>query len=143
MTYEQAGHGRAGLGINTDEGTVLTLIDRINHHYTTSISTIEIASQNIKKLNTAYQEFYKNKSTKYKNFILSGNVDNINKLKKLLDRHEIKYGSPSLNKVVKGFDFNSKKNKSIKFKPDNLIKENYKDVKVSVFLNKKLNYQIH
>tara|TARA_B110000238_G_C16135735_1_gene443561 strand:+ start:1769 stop:4249 length:2481 start_codon:yes stop_codon:yes gene_type:complete len=121
MTYEQAGGGRAGLGLYNKEGIELTLIDRINHHYTTSISTIEIASQNIKKLNTAYQEFYKNKSTKYKNFILSGNVDNINKLKKLLDRHEIKYGSPSLNKVVKGFDFNSKKNKSIKLKPDNLI----------------------
>jgi len=121
MTYEQAGGGRAGLGLNNGEGIELTLIDRINHHYTTSISTVEIASQNIKKLNVAYQEFYKNKSTKYKNFVLSGNLDNINKLKTLLDRHEIKYGSPKLNKKIKGYDYNSKTTKSFKLRHNNLI----------------------
>ena len=46
MTYEQAGHGRAGLGIQTDEGFVLTLVDRLNHHTTTGLSTVEIASKN-------------------------------------------------------------------------------------------------
>ena len=121
MTYEQAGGGRAGLGLKNDEGIELTLIDRINHHYTTSISTVEIASQNIKTLNKAFKEFYKNKSTKYKNFVLSGNYDKINKLKILLDRHDIKYGSPKLNKNIKGFDYNSKKNMTIKLEKDNLI----------------------
>jgi len=121
MTYEQAGGGRAGLGLNNNEGVELTLVDRINHHYTTSISTVEIASKNIKELNTAYQNFYKNKSTKYKNFILSGNADNINKLKTLLDRHKIKYGASNERKDIKGFDFNSKKNITIKLKSDNLI----------------------
>ena len=48
MTYEQAGHGRAGLGIDNDEGIELTLVDRINHHTTTSLSTVEISSQNAK-----------------------------------------------------------------------------------------------
>ncbi|MDG2372505.1 MAG: M14 family zinc carboxypeptidase [Flavobacteriaceae bacterium] len=121
MTYEQAGGGRAGLGLNNNEGIEVTLVERINHHYTTSISTVEIASKSIKELNTAYQKFYKNKSTKYKNFILSGNVDNINKLKTLLDRHKIKYGVPNEKKDVKGYDFNSKKTKTIKLKYDNLI----------------------
>lgn len=121
MTYEQAGGGRAGLGLKNGEGIELTLFDRIDHHYTTSISTVEIASKNIKKLNIAYQEFYKNKSTKYKNFVLSGNRDRIEKLKKLLDRHQITYGSPNSNLKIKGFDFNSKKEKSIKLKPDNLV----------------------
>ena len=37
MTYEQAGHGRAGLGIDNDEGIKLTLVDRIKHHTTTSL----------------------------------------------------------------------------------------------------------
>ena len=44
MTYEQAGHGRAGLGINTDEGNVLTLKDRVAHHTTTGLSTFNISS---------------------------------------------------------------------------------------------------
>ena len=38
MTYEQAGHGRAGLAINTDEGEVLTLKARATHHNTTGLS---------------------------------------------------------------------------------------------------------
>jgi hypothetical protein len=50
MTYEQAGQG--GLGILNDEGIILTLVDRVAHHTTTGISTVEIASQNAQKLNT-------------------------------------------------------------------------------------------
>jgi hypothetical protein len=43
MTYEQGGIG-AGLGIKTRSGDTLTLTDRLTHHYTSSISTIEVAS---------------------------------------------------------------------------------------------------
>ena len=46
MTYEQGGGGTGGLGVETDEGDTLTLYDRAIHHYTTSLSTIEIASLN-------------------------------------------------------------------------------------------------
>ena len=46
MTYEQAGGGVAGLGIKNDENLILTLKDRIEHHYTTGISTVEMASKN-------------------------------------------------------------------------------------------------
>jgi len=35
MTYEQAGHGRAGLAIKTADNDILTLKDRVAHHYTT------------------------------------------------------------------------------------------------------------
>jgi hypothetical protein len=41
MTYEQGGIG-AGLGIKTNSGDTLTLADRLLHHYTSSISTIEV-----------------------------------------------------------------------------------------------------
>ncbi len=44
MTFEQGGI-RAGLGVTTGAGDVLTLVDRVNHHYTTGLSTIEMASQ--------------------------------------------------------------------------------------------------
>ncbi|MFW5972779.1 MAG: M14 metallopeptidase family protein [Bacteroidota bacterium] len=45
MTYEQAGGGRAGLGIITQEGDTLSLRDRIDRHVTTGLSTIEVAVQ--------------------------------------------------------------------------------------------------
>ena len=50
MTYEQAGHGKAGLGIIIDNKTELSLKDRIEHHTTTGLSTVEIASKNAVKM---------------------------------------------------------------------------------------------
>src|SRR5690606_6787535 len=35
MTYEKGGSGAAGLGVLTNEGDTLTLLDRITHHHTT------------------------------------------------------------------------------------------------------------
>jgi len=104
MTYEQAGHGRAGLGIQTDEGYVLTLKDRIAHHTTTGLSTIEISSQNADKINTEFTKFFDNSDLKYKSYILKGNTDNLKSLTKLLDKHEIQYGFAS-NGKVSGFHY--------------------------------------
>ena len=92
MTYEQAGHGMAGLGIINDEDVELTLVDRVAHHTTTGLSTIEVASQNAASLNSEFKKFFKNDNLKYKSFVLKGNPDNIKSLTEMLDRHEIKYG---------------------------------------------------
>ncbi|MFT4697841.1 MAG: hypothetical protein ACI9SJ_000972 [Flavobacteriaceae bacterium] len=106
MTYEQAGHGRAGLGINTDEGYELTLIDRVAHHNTTGLSTVEISSKNAKQLNTEFKKFFTSTNFTYKSYVLNGNADKIESLTKLLDKHEIKYGYKS-NGTVSGFNFST------------------------------------
>ncbi|WP_040560001.1 M14 metallopeptidase family protein [Kordia algicida OT-1] len=113
MTYEQAGHGRAGLGIMTDEGDLLTLKDRIAHHHTTGLSTVEISSKNVDKLNAEFKKFFSNKDFTYKSYVLEGNQDRINKLTTLLDRHEIKYGFTA-NTTIKGYDYESNSQKSNK-----------------------------
>ena len=41
MTYEQGGSGEAGLAVETSIGDTLTLKDRIAHHFTTGMSTLE------------------------------------------------------------------------------------------------------
>lgn len=46
MTYEVAGHGRAGLAVERRNGTLLTLADRIARHFTTSLSTVRTAAEN-------------------------------------------------------------------------------------------------
>ncbi|HAT64824.1 MAG TPA: zinc carboxypeptidase, partial [Flavobacteriaceae bacterium] len=84
--------GRAGLGIYTDEGYELTLVDRVAHHTTTGLSTVEISSMNAKKLNTEFKKFFDNSALKYKSYVLKGDADKINALTQLLDLHEIKYG---------------------------------------------------
>jgi len=114
MTYEQAGHGRAGLGIDTDEGYELTLVDRVEHQKTTGLSTVEISSQNAKKLNTEFQKFFK-PNLKYKSYALQGEPDKINALAKLLDKHEVQYGFASSGSAS-GFHFGTNKNGSMNLK---------------------------
>ncbi|MEP0985508.1 M14 metallopeptidase family protein [Ekhidna sp.] len=106
MTYEQAGHGRAGLGIIKQEGDTLSLSDRIQHHYTTGISTIEIAVNNAERLLDEFGQFFgDNSRLEYKTFVLKydGNADKFNSLKSWLNNQGIEYGSSSGR--LKGYDY--------------------------------------
>jgi hypothetical protein len=106
MTYEQAGHGQAGLGILNDEGHVLTLVERLTHHTTAGLSTVEIASKNAKRLNTEFSKFFNNSDLEYRSYVLKGNEDKITSLKSLLDIHEIDYENATSSKVS-GYDYKS------------------------------------
>lgn len=119
MTYEKAGGGVAGLGILNSENKVLTLVDRVNHHTTTGISTVEISSINAKKLNDEFKLFYNNKS-KTNNYILKGNDNKIQTLKKLLDAHEITY-SYGKDFKTSAYSYQSNKNENIQTNVSDLI----------------------
>lgn len=123
MTYEQAGHGMAGLGIINDEDIELTLVDRIAHHTTTGLSTIEVAAQNSDSLASEFKKFFKNDQLKYKSFVLKGNPDNIKALTDMLDRQEIKYGFSNGGKV-KGYNYTESKKGSMDSKGALVISTN-------------------
>ncbi|MEH6513028.1 MAG: M14 metallopeptidase family protein [Maribacter arcticus] len=120
MTYEQGGSGRAGLGIITSIGDTLTLKDRIAHHHTTGLSTIEVASKNVTKLNEEFIKFYKNKNYKYKSYVLNGNPDKLEALTDLLSKHEIKYKVGD-NSTVKGYNYATGKSGSLKSSHKSII----------------------
>ena len=120
MTYEQAGHGMGGLGVMNDEGTELTLVDRIAHHTTTGLSTVEIASKNAEKLNVEFKNFFDNSNLKYKSYVLKGDKDKLNALKTLLDKHEIRYSNASSGKVS-GFNFATSKEGSMTTTDNDLV----------------------
>ena len=141
MTYEQAGHGRAGIGIQTDEGYVLTLKDRLEHHTTTGLSTIEISSKNAVKLNSEFKKFFNNTELKYKSYVLNGETDKINALTKLLDKHHIQYGYTNASKIS-GFNFRKNTQGSINAEGALVVSTNQpkgKMVKVLFEPNVKLN----
>ena len=104
MTYEQGGSGRAGLAIINSNGDTLSLQDRLAHHYTTGMSTVEVAAANIEKLNQEYAKYYRDKSAKYNSYVMSGNKDQVKALASLLDHHEIEYSILNPG-TVKGYNY--------------------------------------
>jgi len=120
MTYEQGGSGQAGLGIITGIGDTLTLKDRIAHHYTTGLSTVEVANKNAQRLNDEFKKFYLNKNFKYKSYVLNGNRDKINSLGRLLQQHEIEYGFAT-NGSVKGYDYTTGKIGNMKISENSMV----------------------
>jgi len=120
MTYEQAGHGRAGLGIKTDEGYILTLKDRLEHHYTTGLSTIEVASKNASELNEEFQNYFSDQDFEYKSYALNGNPDKLETLKELLNKHQIDYSYANTGKI-KGYSFNKSGNGDLDSNENTLV----------------------
>lgn len=121
MTYEQAGHSRAGLGIIKQEGDTLTLLDRISHHYTTGISTIEITSQNVPKVLGEFQNFFDTPAKgKYKTFIIkTDNQDKLQHLTDWLDKNDIKYGMAEGRAT--GFNYMTQETESFTISSNDLV----------------------
>jgi hypothetical protein len=98
MTYEQAGHGRSGRAIDLPTGDTLTLADRVAHHRTTSLSTIEIASKESDRLTQNFRDYFKQAITKpqgkYGTYIVRAETPRgkMKNLLQLLDRNGIAYG---------------------------------------------------
>ena len=130
MTYEQAGHGYAGLGIITDYGDTLTLRDRIDHHYTTGLSTVEIASKNADKLGNEFKKYFDGNNNspygKYKAYIVKNdNADKIAQLTQFLDKHLITYGTLSGSRGLRGFGYRQNKDVSFNASEGDLIISTY------------------
>lgn len=142
MTYEQGGHGMSGLGILNDEGHILTLVERLTHHTVTGLSTVEIASKNAKQLNIEFAKFFDNSDLKYKSYVVKGNQDNLNSLKSLLSKHDIKFENTN-NGKVSGYDYATGKQGTMSVDANSLVihtnQPKGKMVKVLFEPNAKLN----
>jgi len=121
MTYEQGGSGRAGLSIKNEIGDYLTLSDRIAHHYTTGLSTIETAHKNSALLNSEFRKYFTPIKAKYATYIMEGEPGKLAGLRKLLDTHHIPYSSPRNKTSVKGWDYIKQKNTTQTFNSGSLV----------------------
>jgi len=121
MTYEQAGHGKAGLGIQTDEGFVLTLKDRIAHHTSTGISTVEMSAKHALRLNKEFGAFFKTDQPRnFNSYVLKGNKDKVNSLVQLLKSHNINsYTGSTVS--LKGYDYMLQKTLKYTLNSDDII----------------------
>ena len=109
------------MGVDNNENIEVTLTDRIAHHYTTGISTVETATKNKSVLNKNYQAFFKNQNLKYKNFVLEGHPDKLSALARFLEHHEIKSYGLEKNSSVKGYDYQKQRVGNTSFSQNALV----------------------
>jgi len=128
MTYEQAGHGISGRAILLNNGDTLKLSDRILHHKTAALSTVEVTSREKDRVVENFKQYYQSKAGapqgNYKSFVLKNDAASKNKihqLTKLLDHHGIVYGYADVNTSVSGFDYQKMKDGSINVDKDDLV----------------------
>ncbi len=125
MTYEQGGHSRGGLAVATNTGDTLTLTDRVLHHFTTGMSTIESASKNATKLVAEFKKFYDDSrsgvGSSIKTYLLtSDNSSVINNIAHLLQANGIEYGMATNVSNLKGLEYSTGKEANLKLKAYNI-----------------------
>ena len=125
MTYEQGGSGRAGLAVITASGDTLTLKDRIAHHHTTGLSTVEATAQHADKVIREFAQYFKNSKNdpegEYKTYVIKAtNSEKLKSLETLLKRNGIEYGF-GVSKSARGFNYFSGKKENFKISSEDLV----------------------
>ena len=103
MTYEQGGSGRAGLGVITALGDTLSLVDRIAHHYTSGLSTVEVAFNHKERILREFTTYYsENGRQAAKTYIIKSPHGQIrNELIDWFDLHGIEVTSGNTTKPIR------------------------------------------
>jgi len=129
FTYEQGGGGRAGLAITRSVGDTLTLNDRIEGHFLSSMATIKVSYENREKLLEEFIDFFRSGATnptfEYSSVIIkaSNNKFDIKSFCELLEKNQINFSyAGNIGKSYEGFDYlANKKSKTIIEKGDILV----------------------
>lgn len=129
FTYEQGGSRRAGLAVKRKSGKVLTLKERILHHVTTGLSTLETTYAQRDKLSDAFYKYFEmnasNPPGPYKSYIIKyeegADKHALRSLMDMLDRQQIKYGSPDRKKLMKGYGYKEHRERSFEMDMDDLV----------------------
>ncbi|MCO5936686.1 M14 family metallopeptidase [Mucilaginibacter sp. RB4R14] len=143
MTYEQGGIS-AGLAVVTRSGDTLTLVQRIAHHHTTGLSTVEVVSANAQKVVDEFKKFYDNSRQnppgQYKTYVIKNdNNEKVNELAKMLTRNGIQFGYGLANKSVTGYNYFTGATEQYNVEPNDLVVNAYqpKSVLLHVLLEPK------
>ena len=136
MTYEQGGHSRGGRSILIPNADTLTLYDRVLHHKTTALSTVEVSSQNAQRLLDNFKNYYEKSSANppgpFKTYIIKG-TNNKGKLKTLcalLDKNNIRYGKAAAVAGLKAFDYQTGKETTTRIESNDLVISAYQPLAV-------------
>lgn len=123
MTYEQGGIG-AGRAVQTKNGDVLTLRDRIEHHKKALLAVVELSDVLKNELRKNFKGYFKESRTKpkgkYKTYIVKNNPKNQELIKMLnLNRIESSFANETIK--MTGYHYQSDSEKTFLVETDDLI----------------------
>ncbi|WP_222535216.1 M14 metallopeptidase family protein [Pedobacter polysacchareus] len=124
MTYEQGGIG-AGLAVTTIDGDTLTLKDRIAHHFTTGMATLETVSTYADQLVEEFGKYFEKGVTAppgvYKSYVIKAqNKYRQQKMANLLKKNRIQFAY-GLDKEYTGYSYENKKIQRFKGERNDLV----------------------
>lgn len=123
MTYEQGGIG-AGRAVMMRNGSVLKLLDRINHHTAAVETAVETTSWQKDKLIKNFRAYFKESSEnpkgKYKTYVVK-NTGKTQQLAEMLKLNNIQYSFADEAKKSSGYHYQSGKEKDFMIEPNDLI----------------------
>ena len=131
MTYEQGGSRVGGRGVNLSNGETLTLKDRIDHHVTTALSTVEVTSDNATEVLEQFKQFYirssQNPPGKFKSFIIKRDKSGrrLAALAELLSRQDIEYGTVKNDRTINGYKYSTCTQGSVEISGGDLVVSAY------------------
>ena len=111
MTYEQGGGARAGRAITTTDGDTLTLAERVRHHHTTALSTIEVVAENREQVLREFAAYHQSAQEappgRYRTYVVHREEegDRVAALARLLDRQRIEYGYARETTRIRGYSY--------------------------------------
>ncbi|MBD0365017.1 MAG: zinc carboxypeptidase [Flavisolibacter sp.] len=128
MTYEQAGGPAGGVSVLTSGDDTLTLLDRVTHHFTTGLSTLEVASQNAQKLVAEFQSFYRTAVTtgadEYKAYVIKYNANDAERIKALLEllrKNKIQYGTGRITTNLRGLNYDTGREEAFPLSANDIV----------------------
>lgn len=119
MTYEQAGGGLGAAAVITQEGDTLTLKNRLTHHATTALSTVEVTAEHSGRVVEEFEKYFtealEEPSGRYKSYVVKGDnhPDKIYNLLTFLDNQQIEYSRASSSRNTDGYNYTTGRNERL------------------------------
>jgi hypothetical protein len=128
ITYEQAGGGQSGLAIERKrEKDTLTLISRIDHHYATSLATLESVASRQERIVREFIKFHEDAATNpagaFKTYVIKtkGNEERVRAFTQWLSNQGFQYGQAGKSLATKGTELTTLTDQSVRIESSDLI----------------------